>query len=95
MEVDEVIHEGRVCGIDFWDILNWTWGEVQEYVSCFYERERNLYKNLSTIAARQSILTCRLISSGGTVEIAEEFPFWTDEERKEMKLQRLKRSLMR
>lgn len=90
-----MIREGRICGIGFFEIFDWTWGEVQEFVSCVYEKERRLYQNLSIIAARHAGLVTRILSQGGQIDVPEEFPFWTEEERTELRIARLKRSLMR
>lgn len=90
-----MIREGRVCGIGYFDILDWTWGEVQEYVSCYYERERRRYQNLSVIAAAQAHVICRTLASGGEINAVEDFPYWTEDEKVEAKIARLKKSFMR
>lgn len=90
-----MIREGRIAGIDFFDIYNWTWGEVQEFVLCRNERMKDLYKNLSIIAARHAHVVCRIITEGGKVNVIEDFPYWSEEEKTEARLAMLKASFMR
>ena len=62
-------------------------------MACYYERERRLYKNLSIIAARHAHVVCRTFSEGGKIEPTEDFPYWTQEERNEAKLARLRAAM--
>lgn len=86
-----MLREGRICGIGFFEILDWTWGEVNEFVSCCYERDRRMYKNLSMISAKTAEYVVA-IKNGHKVDPMNDFPFWTDEERKEARIEKLKRS---
>ena len=84
--------EGRICGLDYFDIYDMTWGEINDYVETFYEKERRQYQNLSLIAFKTAELTIRFLN-GGQIQMEEEFPYWTDEERTALRIERLKRVL--
>ena len=82
-----------MAGIDFFGILDWTWGEVQEYVKCYYDRERRHNQHLAYIATRHAALVCRILAKGGSIDTVKEFPlFWTQEERRDAFINRLKSS---
>lgn len=87
MTVEDVIREGRIAGIDFFDIYNWTWGEIAEYVEIVSERERRRNKALSLISFYGNNVLCKLFGSKDTISVMEEYPFWTDEEQTEAKLE--------
>ena len=62
---------------------------------CRNERMKDLYKNLSVIAARHAHVVCRTITEGGKVNVIEDFPYWSEEEKKEARLAQLTASFMR
>lgn len=80
MTEEEVIAEGRKAGIDFWEIYDWTWGEIQEYLMVDYERRREEYKQLSIISFCQAQVIAESIFGNGKLLVYEEYPYWTDEE---------------
>ena len=69
-----------------------TWGEVNDYVEGFYEKERRQYQHLSLIAFKTAELTIRFLN-GGEIHLEEEFPYWTAEERTALRIERLKQKL--
>ena len=85
-----MIFEGRIAGIDFFDIENWTWGEVVEFINVKNERDNRQFKEQSKIAYIQAGLIVSYISGNNTeMTVSEVFPYWTDEEQQEMKKQAL------
>lgn len=94
MSLEEVIREGRVMGIDFFDIFNWTWGEVQEFVLVMRERNRRNYKELAYIETVHAHLVSKLIVEGGEVDPSQEFYYWTQEERNAIRRERYKQQLL-
>lgn len=95
MTLEEVVREGRIMGISFFEIWDYTWGEVQEFCSCQYERERRFYKELAYIESAQAHIVARLITEGGEVDPSEEFYYWSQEERNEIRVERYKQMLLK
>lgn len=87
-----MIREGRICGIGFFEVLDWTWGEVNEFVSCVYEKERRMYKNLAMIASKAAEYVVA-IKNGHRIDPTQDFPYWTEEEHAEMRIEKIKRSM--
>jgi hypothetical protein len=94
MTEEEVIREGRISGIDFFDIYDWTWGEVEDYVDVQYEKERRKRQDDSLIAYIQAQLTIRMMTEKEPIILEEEFPYWTEEEQTELRIDRLKKKLL-
>jgi hypothetical protein len=57
-----------------------TWGEAVTAIQARRERERRRAQALSLIAWEQAALTARAVVSGSLPEVYECFPFWTQEE---------------
>lgn len=87
MSEEDVVREGRIAGIDFFDIYDWTWGEIAEYVEITAERERRNNKALSLISFYGNNVLCKLFGSKEQISVMEEYPFWTEEEITEAKLE--------
>lgn len=52
------------------------------------ERERRQGKLLAIAAVRQAELTARAVGGGRLPEVWEAFPFWTEEEVRELRIQK-------
>lgn len=96
MTEEDLVKEGRISGIDFFGIYDWTWGEINEYIQVIDERERRRNKNASIIAFSQINMLSEALSKDGSGKmIFELFPFWTDEEQKNAMVERYKQSLQK
>lgn len=84
--IEELIKEGRIAGIPFFDIYGYTQGEIKEFVEAKNEAERRDCKNQSVIASRQAYLVAANMAGADTGSIYENFPFWTDNEINEFRL---------
>lgn len=95
MTEEEVLFEGRVAGIDFWDIYNWTWGEIRDFVLVYNERERRKNQERSIIAFIHARLAAQMIFSDSkeNLYVQNEFPFWTEDEQREMRIARLRQTI--
>ncbi|MDE5781483.1 MAG: hypothetical protein K2I03_08405 [Lachnospiraceae bacterium] len=82
--------EARIAGVGFFDVWNYTWGELIEYIQIFNERERRKYKNESIIAFRQAELTASWIWKHTDMNVADAFPYWSEEEKKQTRLEKYK-----
>ena len=87
-----MIREGRIYGLDYFGIYDMTWGEVEEYVSLCDERNRRRGKERAFLAYKQAELIVKCLN-GTQVRVEEEFPYWTDKEIAEIKLERIKQAL--
>lgn len=75
-----------VAGAPFPDLLEWTWGEVVEFISCRNEARRDALRDWATMLFRTSFLTGKVFSAkrGEKFSVMDEYGFlWSDEERKE------------
>lgn len=95
MTLDELIFEGRVAGIGFYEIFDMTVGEVQEWIAVEAEKHTRENKRMAVIAFRHALMTAEAIMADKNTKFAvyDEFPFWSDEEIKEAKIEEYKRRL--
>lgn len=81
-----MIREGRIAGIPFFDIYDYTQGEIAEFVEAKNEADRREYKMQSVIASKQAMLISANFAGTDLGQIYDVFPFWTDEEINEFRL---------
>ncbi|MCD7803088.1 MAG: hypothetical protein LUH09_09380 [Clostridiales bacterium] len=76
---------------------DWTQGEIIEQVQAYSERRRREGQQSSIVAAKQAEYTGLMFSGKGKQlpEIYELFPFWTEEEQKECKVQKYRHIMER
>lgn len=84
--LEELIKEGRIAGIPFFEIYSYTTGEITEFVEAKNEENRRNYQYQSIIAAKHSMLVCSNFAGEKVGSIYENFPFWTDDEINEFRL---------
>ena len=80
-----------MAGIGFYDIYDYTWGEVQDYCDAVAERHRQEdIRQARLLFTSCSVLSRLFGSSGGQIEMMTEYDWlFTAEEHKQAKLQRL------
>lgn len=89
-----MIREGRIAGIDFWDIYDWTWGETIEYIKVIQERFRRQNQDLSIISyVAANYILGQIGGQSENLTIEEMYPYWTQEEQDEIRYNRLYASL--
>lgn len=94
MTEEDIIQEGRIAGIGFFDIFGWTWGEVIDYITVTQERIRRHNQDLSIISyVAANYMLGQLGGSNERLTIEEMFPYWTQEEQDEIRYDRLYSSL--
>ncbi|MCQ2441710.1 MAG: hypothetical protein MJ077_01075 [Oscillospiraceae bacterium] len=79
--------EGCIAGLDFWRMEDMTCGEIVDTVLARREARRRQAQDQSVIAYQQAGLIARAVLEGKLPELYESFPFWTEEEVREMKLE--------
>lgn len=73
----------------------WTWGELLAAVQGMQERERRQGQQDAVIAMQQAALTALALCGKKLPEPYEAFPFWTEEEAREQKLEKYRRIMER
>lgn len=91
MTEDELLLEAAALGEDEGEEL--TFGELQERMERAELRQRRWLQQLSLIAYRHAVLVAQVLSGQSLPSVEEAFPFWTEEELKELRLSRY-RSMM-
>lgn len=91
--MDELIHEGVIAGIPAFEIMDWTLAEIIEQVRAYNDRRRRECQQLARIAYGESgMIAVRFGGKGQQIpEIWEVFPFWTDEEVREFRVEKYRR----
>lgn len=64
----------------FSDLLNFTYGELREYIEYHRKKERRKLQEECIIAYYQSLFISKIITEGEIGEVFEYFPFWTEDE---------------
>lgn len=86
-----------VAGAPFPDVYDWTWGECLEFVDCREEARINAMRDDAAMYFRHASLLSRMMTAqkGAKFKVLDEFDFlWTDEERKELKREEIRRKLL-
>ena len=84
--IEDLIREGRIAGIPFFDIYSYTQGEIQEFVEAKNEADRRDLKMQAVVASRHAMLVSANVAGADAGKIYEVFPFWTNEEINEFRL---------
>lgn len=77
------------------ELEDWTWGEVVTAVSAFQKGERQRYQALSVIAWQEAVLTAKALAGEKIEAVYELFPFWEEEEKDQLRLERLRQMMER
>ncbi|MCD8333795.1 MAG: hypothetical protein LUC35_00255 [Clostridiales bacterium] len=78
------------------EVWDWTIGEIVEQVQAKTERDRREHQQQAAIAYRQAELTAMAVRGGKQLpDLWEAFPFWTDEETKNMLVAKYKARMER
>lgn len=91
MTEEELLLEAAALGEDEGEEL--TFGELQERMEKAELRQRRWLQQLSLIAYRHAVLVAQALSGQSLPAVEEAFPFWSEEELKQLRLSRY-RSMM-
>lgn len=86
-----------VAGAPFPDLLDWTWGEILEYIKCKREQEKEDLRTQALMLFRQASLISRMVSSnkGDKFDVMDEFSFlWSEEDKSKARAARLKAQML-
>lgn len=93
MTEEELLREARVRGEA--DPEEMTFGEVIEALELAAERERRWLQSLSLVAYRHAALVAQALAGQSLPPVGEVFPFWTQEELRQAKLEHYRRVMER
>lgn len=95
LTLELLIKEALISNVSFFDIYEHTFGELIEIVEAFREGQRRQNQKFSIIAMRQAELTAAYVAGKGKdLEIYDVFPFWNEEEKKEILVQKWKAKML-
>lgn len=90
-----LIDEALIAGVSFFEVYDYTFGELVQIVHAKNERERRKNQASALIAKRQAeLITMYIADKGADLKIYDIFPFWTNEERKEMLIEEYKNKML-
>ena len=96
LTVEALIKEAVIAGVSLFDCYDYTFGELIIITDAYYERQRREHKMQAIIAQRQAqLISAYVAGEGNSVEVYEVFPFWTEEEEKELRIQKYKQIMER
>lgn len=72
--------EANSYGLPFGDMMNFTFGEVKEYIEFHRKLHQKELQEKAVTAYHQAIVTAKIIFGEKVGEVFEEFPYWTDDE---------------
>lgn len=75
------------------ELDDWTWGEMLSQIDAYNERKRRESKVMAAIAAGGARYVASYMGGGRAPDLAEVFPFWSDEEVKELKLSKYRKMM--
>lgn len=80
-----------MAGIPAVEVWDWTLGEIMAQVRADAERRRRDGQLLANVATGEAAMIASHFSDGSNPEIWEVFPFWTDSEIAEYKVEKYRK----
>lgn len=92
------MQEGVIAGIPAVEVWEWTAGEIAQQAQAVSERNRREHQAQAVLAAGQAVYTGHVLGSKKGKELPEIydcFPFWTEEEIRQLKAEQVKNIMNR
>lgn len=86
-----------VAGAPFPDCLQWTWGELCEYIRCRNEARKIELREQASMDFRHAMLICKILGAkkGARFSVMEEYDFlWSKEEQEKAAIERFEQQMM-
>lgn len=86
-----------VAGAPFPDLLEWTWGEICEFIICKNEARQRELREQANMDFRQAMLICKAFNAkkGAKFSVMEEYDFlWSKEEQEKAAIERFEQQMM-
>lgn len=88
--MEDVIQAGRIAGIPFFDVYDFTWGEVQEYCDVVAERNRAADIRQARLLFASASAIGQMFSDRGQVDFMTQYQWlFTDEELRQARIAQL------
>ncbi len=87
-----------MAGIPAAEVWGWTAGEVAQQVQAVSERDRREHQAQAALAAGQAMYTGYVLNGKKGQELPEFyelFPFWTEEEIRQIRIEKIKTTMNR
>lgn len=89
-----LINEALIAGVGFFDVYDYTFGELIQIVNAKNERDRRNNQTSALIAKRQAeLVTMYVAGKGSDLKLYDIFPFWTNEEKQTMLVEEIKNKM--
>lgn len=89
-----LIDEALIAGVGFFDVYDYTFGELVQIIKAKNERSRRNNQSMAIIAKRQAeLITMYVAGKGSDLKIYDIFPFWTKDEKREMLIEEYKNKM--
>lgn len=96
LTLDRLMEEALISGVNFFEIGNYTFGELISVVKAFHERKRRENQDKALIAMRQAqLMTAYIAGKGSDYKVYDIFPYFTNEEKEEMLLAEYKAKMFK
>lgn len=85
------------AGAPFPDFLQWTWGELVDFISCKYEARKTELRERATMDFHFAQIICKMFNAkkGTKMNIMEEYDFlWSEEERRAAAIERFEQQML-
>ena len=89
------MQEGVIAGIPAIEVWDWTLGEILAQIKAVFERRRRDGQMLSSVAVGEVQMIAAYLSGKRGPEIWDVFPFWTEGEIAQHKVEKYKRLMWR
>lgn len=86
-----------MAGAPFPDLLDWTWGEIVEYITCKNEATRDELRTQASMDFRHVMFLVKALNAkrGSKFSVVEEYDFlWSKEERDKIAMDRFTQQMM-
>lgn len=96
LTLDRLMDEALISGVGFFEAADYTFGELVSVVKAFHERKRRENQDRSIIAMSQAqLMTAYIAGKGSDLKVYDVFPYFSNEEKKEMLLAEYKSKMFR
>lgn len=86
-----------VAGAPFPDLLDWTWGELAEFIECRYEAKRSELRDQAAMSFQSALTFLKMFGAkkGTKFKVTDEYSFlWSQEEHQQMEIEEFERKMM-
>lgn len=97
MTIEDVIKRGMECGAPFPAILDWTFGEVVDFIECKQTARKTELREQAVMDFHLANTICKMLSAkkGTKISVMEEYDFlWSQEDRNAAAIANFERQML-